>query len=519
MEKTRGGFSPVSLVRRRQFSAIILFALAFAIAYSQSPLFTSNQNQYFLHGMALAGVGNLQKDWLANTADPTPVFSYLVAFIYKIFRFPTVFYLIYLGILVVYFLSCLGIARKISNLNYPFASFLFFVLFTLIHSTAFRYFLTILLGPDWAYIFEGGLAGQRILGTVFQPSSFGVLLILSVYLFLLRKNYLAVTLSVLAAVFHPTYLLPAATLISAYMWSAYKDEEKVHSAIWLGLFALILVLPILGYVIPTFWPSSPEEYARSQEILVHFRIPHHAVITEWLDGSAMIQFVLVILATFLTRKSKLYPIFVFGLSVSFILTMIQTITGNNALALLFPWRISSILVPLATTVLLARLIEAAFGRWKSWFEAHSALLLISGIVVVLSMMAAGIFYFVQEYMDKVNSSESGLFHYIAIKKRAEDNYLIPIDMQDFRLATGAAVYVDFKSIPYQDQEVLEWHRRVLQASDFYRKNRINCENLREWTVVEQVTHLILMSDRKDPDCSFLEETHRNQNYRLFEFAD
>jgi hypothetical protein len=66
----------------RQLTAIALFLLGaalFSAAYCQAPLYYSNQNQYFLHGLADAGVGLLNEDWLATTADPTPLFSALVS--------------------------------------------------------------------------------------------------------------------------------------------------------------------------------------------------------------------------------------------------------------------------------------------------------------------------------------------------------------------------------------------------------------------------------------------------------
>src|SRR5205823_14298714 len=47
-----------------------LLAVAFAAAYGQAPLYYSNQNQYFLHGLAAAGEGYLSEDWLARTLDP-----------------------------------------------------------------------------------------------------------------------------------------------------------------------------------------------------------------------------------------------------------------------------------------------------------------------------------------------------------------------------------------------------------------------------------------------------------------
>src|SRR2546430_16036943 len=66
----------------RALRGVILFLVAsplFAAAYTQAPLYYSNQNQYFLHGLAYAGEGLLAEDWLAKTRDPTPVFSALVA--------------------------------------------------------------------------------------------------------------------------------------------------------------------------------------------------------------------------------------------------------------------------------------------------------------------------------------------------------------------------------------------------------------------------------------------------------
>src|SRR5262245_26225991 len=57
----------------------VVGAAAFALAVGQAPLYYSNQNQYFLHGLARAGVGLLRDDWLAQTRDPAPLFSGLVA--------------------------------------------------------------------------------------------------------------------------------------------------------------------------------------------------------------------------------------------------------------------------------------------------------------------------------------------------------------------------------------------------------------------------------------------------------
>ena len=71
--------------------SLFLVALAFVAAYGQAPLYYSNQNQYFLHGLADAGEGLLREDWLANTRDPTPVFTALVT-VTERYLHPWVFY-------------------------------------------------------------------------------------------------------------------------------------------------------------------------------------------------------------------------------------------------------------------------------------------------------------------------------------------------------------------------------------------------------------------------------------------
>ena len=59
------------------------WAILFAVAHGQSPDFYSNQHQYLLHGLARAGVGHLDEDWLANTFDSTPIFTALVVRVYQ----------------------------------------------------------------------------------------------------------------------------------------------------------------------------------------------------------------------------------------------------------------------------------------------------------------------------------------------------------------------------------------------------------------------------------------------------
>src|SRR5580700_1285315 len=83
--------------------------VAFGIAHTQSPLYFSNQHQYFLHGLAAGGDGCLDRDWLANTLDPTPAFSAFVEFTFRHLDLFCV-HIVFFALLGTYFVSLLAIA-------------------------------------------------------------------------------------------------------------------------------------------------------------------------------------------------------------------------------------------------------------------------------------------------------------------------------------------------------------------------------------------------------------------------
>ena len=78
----------------RTTGTFVLWTVVFSLVYCQAPLYYSNQNQYFLHGLADGGYGYLSSDWQAQTADATPVFSFLVQATYRLAH-PAVYYVYY----------------------------------------------------------------------------------------------------------------------------------------------------------------------------------------------------------------------------------------------------------------------------------------------------------------------------------------------------------------------------------------------------------------------------------------
>ena len=177
----------------------LFWSVVFGLAYAQAPLYYSNQNQYFLHGLARAGWGHLDRDWLANTADPTPVFSAMVEVSYRWFP-EEIFHVYYLLIFGLYLWSMVELFKHLAgDAANPTTRLVFITLLTLIHSAALRWASAQLTGVDYPWYGQAGVAGQYVLGAMFQPSVFGVLLIASIAVFVRGRPILAIVLSSVAA--------------------------------------------------------------------------------------------------------------------------------------------------------------------------------------------------------------------------------------------------------------------------------------------------------------------------------
>jgi len=505
----------------RRTGYFLLWAFLFALAYAQAPLYTSNQNQYFLQGLARAGVGYLSEDWLAGTLDPTPVFTWLVEWTQRLFAAPAVFYLYYALLMGVYLFSLVAIVSHLFDLCAPKTKrLLFFAILILIHSAALRYLLSSALGEDWKYLLEAGVAGQRLLGEVLQPSVFGVFLLLSIALFLSGRVYLATALLPLTATVHPTYLLSAAALTLAYMYLTYWETRRLKEPLRIALIALLLVLPILIYTYALFAPTDPEVYAYTRWRLVTFRLPHHALISEWFNAAVVVQMLIVAAALYLIRRTRLFWILAIPTALALVLTLIQWATGNTSLALLFPWRVSAFVVPLCTAILagyalyrLWRRFEVRALKWRSWLAALS-------IVGIAALAVVGVVRFALQLDAKHSTPAWEMMEYVAAHKESGQVYLVPLDQQDFRLATGAPVMAEFKAIPYQDQEVAIWLSRVFVTSRFYRQGDSpeNCALLDEFADQFGVTHIILEADQFSLSCPGLQELYQNEAYGVYEYV-
>ncbi len=485
----------------------VAWGVLLSLAYGQAPLYTSNQNQYFLHGLAQAGQGLLAEDWLANTTDPTPVFTWLVVVTVRYLPRAT-FYLYYFLLFAVYFYSLRHITNQLFNLDRSRTTrWVFIALIFVSHSAALHVLLSRGVGGDWQYLFDGGLAGQRLLGTVLQPSSFGVFLLLSVQQFLEGRPYRAVLAAAVAATVHPTYLLSAAVLTLAYVVVEFRARRSYRQSLQIGGLALALVLPVLAYSFGSFLPSGTE----AQEILVHFRLPAHAIVSEWFGPSALATLTLVGLALILTRGSQLFLLMLISVAIGALLTLVQVLSASDALALLFPWRLSVYLVPLSVAVLAGWL--AVWLSEKTGQRFGRIAPLVSMVLVGLSIVSGLIWMAIQSLQQGIDP-ERALYAYVQAESSSAQLYAIPSKLQDFRLATGTPILADFKSIPYRRGEVINWHDRVRLLQWFYRE-QIDCGLMKDFIDEYGVTHIVLGPEQLGQSCPEMQERYHDGYYAVY----
>lgn len=514
----------------RRFPAeAVLLALAFAVAHTQSPLYYSNQNQYLLHGAALAGHGHLADDWLANTRDPTPLFSALVAGAFAVH--PWLLQPAYFALLMSYFLAVRWLVAAVPHApDTRAARVAFAALFTLAHAALPRWLSVQAVGVDYPWYLQAGVAAQYLLGPGLQPSAFGVLLAFALAAFAHGRSVLACALAAAACWFHSTYLLPAGFLVFGFLCAMGGSRPRITAA----AVALAAVAPVLALTVWRFDPFGPDG-AHALSILANTRIPHHCLPSRWFDFVAGMQLVWAALGLLLVRRTPFGRALAVAAAGGALLTGAQIALRSDGLALAFPWRISVLLVPVATAVVIATwLARRPAGKWTERAAIVLLCALTAGGVAVTvcglgyrtadecelyahvrASAAPGDVYLIPATFPKVGSGRGAVSNTFAPPPRAkEGTNQIPVDLQRFRLATGACLYVDFKSVPYAPAEVEEWYRRMTFVSALAAEGAWTAAGRRDELKREGITHVVWPRS-KPLAVDYLAETYSDPTHTIY----
>jgi hypothetical protein len=504
----------------------LFWAIAFGVAFTQWPLYSENQHTKFLHGLASSGYGFLRTDWLANTLDPLPAFSWLVSATYRLLP-QGAFYLYHVLLLGIYIYSIVGIAGYGHPLlRSGLGRMLLSVILIALHAGLLPPFSITVLGTSLGWLLQSGVASQYLINPAFQPSTFGVLLILSIYLFLSGKRNWAAASAALAAVFHSTYLPSAAILTASYMMLASLPDatgaeqsrgQRVRSALELGAVALAIVMPVLVYNLALLGPTSAEAWRRSQDIIVHFRIPQHSLPEVWVDDTVWVKLAIVVVAAWLTRRTRLFSILLLPLLAAVVLTLVQVLRPNDTLAFVAPWRMSVFLVPLSSCMVIASVLSPLIKRLARLPSQINLLVGVVAAVVLGVLVAQGTRAIQSSLHARRQDVRRPMLSYVRQAAAEGQTYLVPTYMAEFRLETGAPVVVTFKSHPYKDVEVIEWQERVLAANDLY--SQPTCDKLLALRARYSFTHVVVESSQLNGGCTFAEQVYGDGQYTVYRLRE
>ncbi len=441
----------------------------------------------------MSNYGQLNNDWMANTADHTPLFSIINSLIFNLFSINgfIIFHLI-LASLCVFSIYKICNLYILKNKNFK-NTILWFIICSFIYHEKTFFF---------------GVAGQGILNSSYQPSTFGILILFSLYLFQINKTYFSILSLCLAAIIHPTYLIHSGFLLIGYSFYliCYKNYREF---IKINLFYIVLITPIVLYIYYNILVFDNNINYQGQSILYDFRIPHHANINSWISYKDFQSLLLIIASLYLIRNFKtLYvPIItVFILSIG--LTVLQFFFENKFLGLLFPWRSSVFLVPLSSLIIMSFILNY-FNKFNidKYFY-------IPVILLIFLIYQKKLYYFT--YNTEISRNEIQVINFLKSNSKSFEKMLIPITFPEVRLNTGIPIFVDWKIHPYKNDELINWKIRIDLVRKFYNADQNQAQLiLRKIDKIDNISHILL--DNSNPlnfkKCKNLIE---NNKYSLFD---
>lgn len=233
---------------------------------------------------------------------------------------------------------------------------------------------------------------------------------------------------------------------------------------WLVAVALVATALVVVANWPTFAFAADPDRAEGNRIMATFRIPNHSQPGTWFGLETVVVLACIVAAVALALRSRAVEERRLGVFLAAATGLIVTasvavaIVRDPSLELLFPWRASVVVVPLATNYLVARVSRGIVGLGTRfgvvWLVAGVAGLVLAGSVVsgVRATRAA--------FSDRPSRDEVVL----AVREaHPAGEGLIPTDLEDVRLNARVPVYVDLGNPPHEPAEIVAWRQRLREA--------------------------------------------------------
>jgi hypothetical protein len=496
---------PALTAGRERWHALLVglasVALAVELGFNYA---VSNQNTYLLEGLRLHDPSLLANDWLVSscTSFHTP-FSYLASWLYgldpsgHIFAFANVLAVSLFGV-AVYFL-----VRQWSSSRLVLPVFLMLMAFAYAQKTM-------------------DLSDSYIVSGIFQPSTLGAIGLLGAMVFYLRGAY-ALSGAVLAVggIGHVDYLVLGILTFGLSHLLLGRRGLVMRGLKQLTIPALAM-LPFLPLMLDAAFSSNA---AFARWIYQDFRAPHHYLPLTFLEAylpfvgwhglalflgwdtfirrenrrflTAYLALLLLITASTLLTTVVFIPqvdqFYILRLApYSVLLAQLVVFDGAGRLALggaIWPSRRTrtiAVVIAAASVVLIYLYTSSTHRplfRTTSWLFLVAVLagriasrrsvavaklergvaLVAGGLWLAAVLTTIGDYRTHSSLIEGVPTEDQGLFDWSRTTP-VDSVFLVPPEMQTFRLLAERAIIVDWKSHPYVPDELVEWYHRLEAVS-------------------------------------------------------
>ena len=352
-----------------------------------------------------------------------------------------------------------------------------------------------------------------------------MILVISVLLFARRWPVSSAICAALAVALHPSIAFGTLILVTAACIRLVVERQWRELFILGGVFTL-LVLPPVAYTVIQFMPTTSDLADSASHILAREKIPFHAIPMQWLTILDIFKLFMIAIAAYACRKQngRLSSVIFISLILGIVATVIFAFLDDDRLLLLFPWRVSAVLAPIALILIVSAVLN---GLPHAWIYNHQKLFFIPIIFLASSVQFMKIYHDYPGFMPAYwieTRFRSGVYN-MKVQDRLErmevinwaksqdptDLYLVPLDFEQFRIKSGRPIFVDWKSHPFKDIEVIEWKRRIEVAEQAF-------ERLRECKKIDSNEFNVVILDNSSffykvkPSCNLYNEKQINSRF-------
>jgi hypothetical protein len=337
-------------------------------------------------------------------------------------------------------------------------------------------------------------------------------------------------------VLHFSYIVTVGALAVAFAVLEARRCGRVRpAAVILGITAVCAV-PMVMYVMRTLGPTSSDVARNAADVLVR-HIPQETMPSRWLGPKAYAQLGLMSAGLVLASGSELLPVLAAPLVIGVGLSAAQITSGNPQLALLFPWRVSVLIVPIATALVVGGCLAAIPRLWadpvvQKRLAAAAVIVIGASCAVGAARMTLNFAYFYdyapvialadrvvperwrRDFRAVLGADALPVMKFVRNTARRGDLYLIPPELERFRLVSGAPALVDLKSHPYKDAEVLEWRRRLDALQAVFASNG----DCRAFEMVKDrypITHVLADERIRPVICPGMHTAYEDEGFTLY----